>query len=162
MRMRPLGRTGITVSCYCLGTMMFGAAGNTDQDECIRMVHRALDLGINIIDTADVYSAGESEVILGRALRNRRDDVVLATKFHGAMGEGANQRGASRRWIVTAVENSLRRLQVDHIDLYQLHHPEPGTDVEEPLSALTDLLRDGKIRAIGASNTPAYDIVEAQ
>jgi aryl-alcohol dehydrogenase-like predicted oxidoreductase len=160
--MRPLGRTGIQVSSYCLGTMVFGSAGNTDQDHCISMVHRALDLGINFIDTADVYSGGESEEILGRALKHRRNDVVLATKFHGPMGPDANHRGASRRWIVTALENSLRRLQVDHIDLYQLHHPEPGTDIEEPLSTLTDLQRQGKIRAFGASNTPAADIVEAQ
>ncbi|SEQ17474.1 aldo/keto reductase [Lentzea albida] len=162
MRTRPLGRTGIQVSPYVLGTMMFGPYGNPDPDACVRIVHRALDAGINTIDTADVYGDGESERIVGKALRGRRDDVVLATKFNGPMGSDVNQRGSSRRWIVAAVEGSLRRLGVDHIDLYQAHHPEPGTDVEETLAALTDLLRAGKIRAIGHSNLPASDIVEAQ
>ncbi|MFD4637712.1 aldo/keto reductase [Lentzea sp. NPDC058436] len=162
MRTRPLGRSGIQVSPYVLGTMMFGPYGNPDPDACVRIVHRALDAGINMIDTADVYGDGESEKIVGKALRGRRDDVVLATKFNGPMGADANQRGSSRRWIVTAVEGSLRRLGVDHIDLYQAHHPEPGTDVEETLAALTDLLRAGKIRAIGHSNLPASDIVDAQ
>ncbi|MGW6443472.1 aldo/keto reductase [Lentzea sp. NPDC055074] len=162
MHTRPLGRTGIQVSHFALGTMMFGPYGNPDADDCARIVHRALDGGINVIDTADVYGGGESEKILGKALRGRRDDVVLATKFNGPMGADPNQRGSSRRWIVSAVEGSLRRLGVDHIDLYQAHHPEPGTDVEETLGALTDLLRAGKVRAIGHSNMPASDIVAAQ
>ncbi|SFJ43043.1 Predicted oxidoreductase [Amycolatopsis sacchari] len=163
MQTRPLGRTGIQVSTYTLGTMMFGPYGNPDPDACVRIVHRALDGGITTIDTADVYGGdGESERILGKALRGRRDDVVLATKGNGPMGPGPNQRGNSRRWIISAVEGSLRRLGVDHLDLYQLHHPEPGTDIEEPLSALTDLLRAGKVRAIGHSNLPASEIVEAQ
>ena len=163
MQTRPLGRTGIQVSAYTLGTMMFGPYGNPDPVECARIVHRALDGGITVIDTADVYGGdGESEKIVGKALRGRRDDVVLATKFNGPMGSDPNRRGSSRRWIITAVEGSLRRLGVDHIDLYQAHHPEPGTDVEETLGALTDLLRAGKIRAIGHSNLPASDIVEAQ
>lgn len=162
MQTRPLGRTGIQVSTYALGTMMFGPYGNPDPDACVRIVHRALDHGITTIDTADVYGDGESERIVGKALRGRRDDVVLATKGNGPMGAGPNRRGNSRRWIVSAVEGSLRRLGVDHIDLYQLHHPEPGTDIEEPLSALTDLLRAGKVRAIGHSNLPASEIVEAQ
>ncbi|MFJ9787459.1 aldo/keto reductase [Amycolatopsis sp. NPDC101161] len=163
MQTRPLGRTGIQVSAYTLGTMMFGPYGNPDPDACVRIVHRALDHGITTIDTADVYGGdGESERIVGKALRGRRDDVVLATKGNGPMGSDPNRRGNSRRWIVSAVEGSLRRLGVDHIDLYQLHHPEPGTDIEEPLSALTDLLRAGKVRAIGHSNLPASEIVEAQ
>ncbi|WP_410623370.1 aldo/keto reductase [Amycolatopsis sp. cmx-8-4] len=163
MQTRPLGRTGIQVSAYALGTMMFGPYGNPDPDDCVRIVHRALDGGITVIDTADVYGGdGESEKIVGKALRGRRNDVVLATKFNGPMGSGPNERGSSRRWIVSAVEGSLRRLGVDHIDLYQAHHPEPGTDVEETLGALTDLLRAGKVRAIGHSNLPASDIVEAQ
>ncbi|GIF13500.1 aldo/keto reductase [Actinoplanes teichomyceticus] len=163
MRMRPLGRTGIQVSPYCLGTMMFAPFGNPDPDDCARIIHRALDAGINFIDTADVYGGeGETERIVGTALKGRRDDVVLATKFNGAMGADANRRGNSRRWIVTALEDSLRRLGVDHIDLYQVHHPEPGTDIEETLAALTDLMRAGKIRAIGHSSMPAAEIVEAQ
>ncbi|GGM73154.1 aldo/keto reductase [Lentzea pudingi] len=162
MHTRPLGRTGLQVSHFALGTMMFGPYGNPDADDCARIVHRALDGGINVIDTADVYGGGESEVTLGKALRGRRDDVVLATKFNGSMGADPNSRGSSRRWIVSAVEGSLRRLGVDHIDLYQAHHPEPGTDVEETLGALTDLLRTGKVRAVGHSNMPASDIVEAQ
>ncbi|WP_432544807.1 aldo/keto reductase [Kineococcus sp. SYSU DK002] len=163
MKLRPLGRTGLVVSPYCLGTMMFGDAGNRDEDDCVRITHRALDAGINVIDTADVYGgSGATERIVGRALRGRRDEVVLATKFSGPMGPGANERGGSRHWVTTAVEGSLRRLQVDHIDLYQLHHPDPRTDVEETLSALDDLVRSGKVRAIGHSNLPAADIVEAQ
>jgi aryl-alcohol dehydrogenase-like predicted oxidoreductase len=162
VKTRELGRTGIQVSPYCLGTMMFGQAGNTDQDDCVRMVHRALDAGINFVDTADVYSGSESEEIVGRALKGRRDDVVLATKVNGKMGEDPNRGGSSRRWIVTAVEHSLRRLGTDHIDLYQVHHPDPRTDVEETLSALTDLVRSGKVRAIGSSNVLASEIVEAQ
>src|SRR5579859_4587068 len=162
MRMRTLGGTGIKVSPYCLGAMMFGAWGNTDHDDSVRIIHTALDGGINFVDTADVYSAGESEEIVGKALRGRRDDVVLATKAHSPMGEDANMRGNSRRWIVREVENSLRRLQTDHIDLYQIHRPDPDTDIEETLSALSDLVRGGKVRAIGSSTMPASDIVEAQ
>ncbi|MBP2472431.1 aryl-alcohol dehydrogenase-like predicted oxidoreductase [Crossiella equi] len=162
MRTRALGRTGIQVSPFCLGTMMFGPLGNPDHEDCARIVHRALDAGVNFIDTADVYGHSETETIVGKALRGRRDDVVLATKFNGRMGEDPNRGGNSRRWILTAVEDSLRRLGVDHIDLYQIHHPDPGTDIEEPLSALTDLVRSGKVRAIGSSNFPASEIVEAQ
>jgi aryl-alcohol dehydrogenase-like predicted oxidoreductase len=162
MQYRTLGRTGIQVTAYCLGAMMFGAIGNPDHDDSIRIIHRALDAGINFIDTADMYSRGESEEIVGKALKGRRDDVVLATKFHGPMGEDPNQRGNSRRWIMTEVEHSLRRLQTDHIDLYQVHRPDPGVDIEETLSALTDLVRSGKVRAIGSSTFPASDMVEAQ
>ncbi len=163
MHYRTLGRTGIKVSPYALGAMMFGAAiGNPDHDECIRMIHTALDAGINFVDTADRYSAGESEEVVGKALKGRRDEVVLATKVNGPMGDDPNQRGNSRRWIITEVENSLRRLQTDWIDLYQIHRPDPDTDIEETLSALTDLIRSGKVRAIGHSAMPASDIVEAQ
>jgi len=162
MQYRPLGRTGIKVSPYCLGAMMFGGIGNPDHDECVRIIHKALDSGINFIDTADRYSAGESEEIVGKALKGRRDRVVLATKVHGPMGDDPNMQGNSRRWITRAVEDSLRRLQTDHIDLYQIHRPAPDTDVEETLSVLTDLMREGKVRAIGASTFPAADIVEAQ
>jgi aryl-alcohol dehydrogenase-like predicted oxidoreductase len=159
---RALGRTGVQVSPLCLGTMMFGAWGNRDHDDSIRVIHRALDAGINFVDTADVYAAGESEEIVGRALEGRRDDVVLATKFHGPMGDDPNRRGNSRRWIVRAVEDSLRRLRTDWIDLYQVHRPEPDTDVDETLGALTDLVRAGKIRYLGSSTFPAHAIVEAQ
>ena len=163
MELRPLGGTGVSVSQFCLGAMMFGAWGNTDHDESIRIIHRALDAGINFIDTADVYGAGESEEIVGKALAGgRRDDVVLATKFHNPMGEDPNRRGNSRRWIMRALEGSLRRLNTDWIDLYQVHRPEPGTDVEETLSALTDLVHQGKVRYIGSSTFPASQIVEAQ
>jgi len=162
MQHRPLGRTGVSVSQFCLGTMMFGSWGNPDHDESIRIIHAALDAGINFIDTADVYGAGESEEIVGKALAGRRDDVVLATKFHNPMGEDLNQRGNSRRWIMRAVEDSLRRLGTDWIDVYQVHRPDPSTDVEETLSALTDLVRQGKVRYIGSSTFPASQIVEAQ
>ncbi|MDQ0904583.1 aryl-alcohol dehydrogenase-like predicted oxidoreductase [Streptomyces canus] len=162
MKMRTLGRTGIRVSPYCLGTMMLGPAGNPDPDDCRRIVDRALESGINFIDTSDVYGGGETETIVGTAIRGRRDEVVLATKFTGPMGEDPNRRGASRRWIVTAVEESLRRLDVDHIDLYQIHHFDPETDLDETLSALTDLVTSGKVRAIGSSNFPASTIVESQ
>ena len=162
MRYRTLGRTGIQVSPYCLGAMMFGAWGNPDHDESVRIIHRALDAGINFVDTADVYSRGESEEIVGKALKGRRDSVVLATKVNGAMGDDPNERGISRRWIITEVENSLRRLQTDYIDLYQIHRPDPAVDIEETLSALTDLIRSGKVRAIGSSTMPASDMVEAQ
>src|SRR5919199_1995848 len=163
MELRPLGRTGVSVSKLCLGAMMFGAWGNTDHDESIRIIHRAFDAGINFIDTADVYSAGESEEIVGKALAGgRRDDVVLATKFWSAMGEDPNRRGASRRWIIREVESSLRRLNTDWIDLYQVHRYETDVDIEETLSALTDLVQQGKIRYIGSSTFPASAIVEAQ
>ncbi|MFI2187560.1 aldo/keto reductase [Streptomyces sioyaensis] len=162
MQRRILGGTGISVSEYALGAMMLGAWGNTDHDECVRLVHRALDAGINFVDTADVYAAGESEEIVGRALQGRRDEVVLATKFFNPMGPDANQGGNSRRWIVRAVEDSLRRLGTDHIDLYQVHRPDPATDLDETLSALSDLVRSGKVRAIGTSTFPAEQIVEAQ
>ena len=162
MRMRTLGGTGIKVSPYCLGAMMFGAWGNRDHDDSVRIIHTALDAGINFIDTADVYSGGESEEIVGKALRGRRDQVVLATKANGSMGEDPNMSGNSRRWIVREVENSLRRLQTDHLDLYQMHRPDPATDIDETLSALSDLIRAGKIRAAGSSTFPAEQIVEAQ
>ena len=163
MEHRPLGRTGVSVSKLCLGAMMFGDWGTKDHDESIRIIHRALDAGINFIDTADVYSAGESEEIVGKALAGgRRDDVVLATKFHGAMGEDPNQQGNSRRWIIREVEDSLRRLGTDWIDLYQVHRPDPGTDIEETLGALTDLVHQGKVRYLGSSTFPPSVIVEAQ
>jgi aryl-alcohol dehydrogenase-like predicted oxidoreductase len=160
---RVLGRTGVKVSPLCLGAMMFGGWGNPDHDDSVRIIHRALDAGINFIDTADVYSRGESEEIVGKALADgRRDDVVLATKVHGDMAESPNDRGNSRRWIIREVENSLRRLKTDWIDLYQIHRPEADTDIEETLSALTDLVRAGKVRYIGSSTFPASQIVEAQ
>ncbi|MGO9247434.1 MAG: aldo/keto reductase, partial [Solirubrobacteraceae bacterium] len=159
---RQLGRTGVQVSPLCLGAMMFGAWGNHDRANSIRIVHAALDAGINFIDTADVYSAGESEEIVGAALAGRRDDVVLATKFHAAMGEDVNRRGNSRRWIVQEVENSLRRLKTDWIDLYQVHRPEPDTDIEETLGALSDLVHQGKVRYLGSSTFPASMVVQAQ
>jgi aryl-alcohol dehydrogenase-like predicted oxidoreductase len=163
MQYRTLGRTGIKVSPYALGAMMFGAdIGNPDHDDSVRIIHKALDAGINFVDTADAYSRGESEEVVGKALKGRRDDVVLATKLHHPMGDDPNQRGNSRRWIMTAVENSLRRLQTDHIDLYQVHRPDPATDIEETLSALSDLIHSGKVRVIGSSTMPASDIVEAQ
>ncbi|WP_026819047.1 aldo/keto reductase [Arthrobacter castelli] len=162
MQYRNLGRTGIKVSPYALGAMMFGALGNPDHIDSIKIIHKALDAGINFIDTADVYAHGESEEIVGKALKGRRDDVVLATKVSLSMGDDPNQRGASRRWITTAVENSLRRLQTDHIDLYQMQRPDPDTDIEETLSALSDLIRSGKVRAVGTSTMDASDIVKAQ
>ena len=163
MEYRTLGHTGTKVSPLCLGAMMFGDWGNPDHDDSIRIIHRALDAGINFIDTADVYSRGESEEIVGKALAGgRRDNVVLATKVHGTMGDDPNQFGNSRRWIVREVENSLRRLQTDWIDLYQIHRPEADTDIDETLGALTDLVRAGKVRYIGSSTFPASQIVEAQ
>ena len=162
MQYRTLGKTGIKVSPYCLGAMMFGAAGNPDHDEGIRIIHKALDAGINFIDTADAYSRGESEEIVGKALKGRRDNVVLATKAHIPMGDDPNQQGNSRRWLMRAVDDSLRRLQTDHIDLFQIHRPAPDTDIEETLSALTDLMRAGKVRAIGSSTFPVSEIIEAQ
>src|SRR6266536_2640045 len=159
---RTLGRTGVQVSPLCLGAMMFGAWGNQDHDDSIRLIHRALDAGINFIDTADVYSAGESEEIVGKALAGGwRDDVVLATKAWGAMGEDPNRRGTSRRWIIREVEDSLRRLGTDWIDLYQIHRYEPDTDIEETLGALTDLVQQGKVRYVGSSAFPALAIGEA-
>ncbi|MGW6917419.1 aldo/keto reductase [Kitasatospora sp. NPDC054939] len=161
MRYRVLGGTGIKVSTHCLGTMMFGAIGNPDHDDCVRIIHAALDGGINFVDTADMYSMGESEEIVGKALRGRRDDVVLATKVWAPMGEGTNRGGLSRRWIVREVEESLRRLGTDWIDLYQVHRPDHTTDLEETLGVLGDLVRAGKIRAFGTSTFPAEDLVEA-
>jgi aryl-alcohol dehydrogenase-like predicted oxidoreductase len=162
MRYRSLGSTGVRVSPLCLGAMMFGPMGNRDEDDCVRIIHRALDAGINFLDTADVYSAGVSEQIVGKALAGRRDEVVLATKFHGSMGDDPNHRGNSRRWIVRAVEASLQRLGTDHIDLYQVHRPEPDTDIDDTLSALSDLVHAGKVRYLGSSTFPAEAIVEAQ
>ncbi|TDX02917.1 aldo/keto reductase [Kribbella sp. VKM Ac-2566] len=161
MHYRTLGRTGIKVSPYALGAMMFGAVGNDDRGESIRIIHKALDAGINFVDTADMYSYGGSEEIVGEALKGRREHVVLATKSHLPMGDDPNERGNSRRWIMTAVENSLRRLQTDYIDLFQMHRPDPETDIEETLSALTDLIRSGKVRAIGTSTMPASELVES-
>lgn len=162
MQYRTLGRTGIKVSPYCLGAMMFGAAGNPDHEDSIRIIHKALDAGVNFIDTADIYSRGESEEIVGKALKGRRDDVVLATKAHLPMGDDPNRQGNSRRWLIRAVEDSLRRLQTDHIDLYLIHRPAPDTDIEETLSTLTDLIRTGKVRAVGSSTFPVSEIIEAQ
>jgi aryl-alcohol dehydrogenase-like predicted oxidoreductase len=163
MRQRKLGATGISVSPLCLGAMMFGAWGNPDHDESIAIIHAALDAGVNFIDTADVYSRGESEEIVGKALAGgRRENVVLATKAHGTMGEDPNQFGNSRRWLVKEVEDSLKRLKTDWIDLYQIHRPEPDTDIDQTLGALTDLVQAGKVRAIGSSTFPAHQIVEAQ
>jgi aryl-alcohol dehydrogenase-like predicted oxidoreductase len=160
---RPLGRTGVKVSPLCLGAMMFGEWGNPDHEDGVRIIHRSLDAGINFIDTADVYSRGESEEIVGKALAGgRRDNVILATKVHGTMGDDPNQFGNSRRWIIREVEDSLRRLQTDWIDLYQIHRPEPDTDIDETLAALSDLIHAGKVRYIGSSTFPASQIVEAQ
>lgn len=162
MRYRNLGTTGVKVSEVCLGAMMFGAWGNTDHDDCIRIVDAALDAGVNFIDTADVYGEGESEEILAKALRGRRDDVVLATKCHLAMSKDPNHQGSSRRWIMQAVDDSLRRLDTDYIDLYQIHRLQAGCDHDETLGALTDLIRVGKVRYIGSSTYPPSAIVEAQ
>ncbi len=162
MRYRQLGHTGVQVSTLCLGTMLFGPWGNPDHDDSIRIIHRALDAGINFVDTADVYALGEAEEIVGKALRGRRDDVVLATKFHGPMGDDRNRRGTSRRWTVRAVEDSLRRLGTDWIDLYQVHRPELDVDIDETLGALSDLVHAGKVRYLGSSTFPAHAIVEAQ
>ena len=163
MDYRPLGRTGVSVSQLCLGAMMFGAFGNPDHDASIRIIHKALDAGINVIDTADGYSAGESEQIIGKALAGgRRANVVLAVKFGVPFDSDPTHGGASRRWITEAVEGSLRRLQTDWIDLYQVGVPDPNTDIDETLSALSDLVHAGKIRSFGASKVPASEIVEAQ
>ena len=163
MTYRDLGRTGVKVSPLTLGAMMFGAWGNPDHDASIAIVRRALDSGINVIDTADVYARGESEEIVGKAIKGRRDEIVLATKFHGAMSDDdPNRQGNSRRWIIAEVENSLRRLQTDWIDLYQVHRPRPEIDIDETLGALSDLVRQGKIRYIGTSTFLPSQIVEAQ
>ncbi|MGJ0184355.1 aldo/keto reductase [Corynebacterium glyciniphilum] len=162
MHYRPLGRTGVQVSSLCLGTMMFGPWGNNDTTDSIRIIHHALDAGINFVDTADVYSNGASEEIVGKALQGRRDEVVLATKFFMPMSDNPNHRGGSRRWIIREVEESLRRLNTDHIDLYQVHRPSADTDLEETLGALSDLVRSGKVRYIGSSSYSASQIVEAQ
>ncbi|MDJ1134118.1 aldo/keto reductase [Streptomyces iconiensis] len=162
MEYRFLGGTGISVSEHALGAMMLGQT-NTDHDDCVRIIHRALDAGINLVDTADVYAgAGLNEEIVGRALKGRRDDVVLATKGHMPMGEDRNMRGNSRRWLTRALDDSLRRLDTDHVDLYQLHRPDAHTDIDETLSALSDFVRAGKVRAIGTSTFPAELQVEAQ
>lgn len=163
MNYHSLGTTGIKVSPLCLGAMMFGAWGNPDHDDSVRIIHRALDAGINFIDTADVYSAGESEVIVGKALASvDRSRVVLATKVHGTMSDDPNAQGNSRRWIMAECENSLRRLGTDYIDLYQIHRPDESVDIDETLGALSDLVHAGKIRNFGSSTFPAHQIVEAQ
>jgi len=162
MKTRVLGTTGVRVSPLCLGAMMFGAWGNRDHDDSIRIIDRAIDAGINFIDTADVYSAGESEQIVGKALAGKRENIVLATKAHASMGDDPNMKGNSRRWLVREVENSLRRLNTDYIDLYQIHRPDPSADIDETLGALTDLIRAGKILYAGSSTFPASEIVEAQ
>jgi aryl-alcohol dehydrogenase-like predicted oxidoreductase len=162
MKMRSLGTTGLKVSPLCLGAMMFGAWGNADHDDSIKIIHAALDAGINFVDTADMYSAGESEEIVGKALAGRRDSVVLATKVHNPMSFDPNHRGNSRRWIIEECENSLRRLGTDYIDLYQIHRPDPDTDIDETLGALTDLVRQGKVRYLGSSTYLPSQIVEAQ
>ena len=161
MEQRTLGRTGVTVSRYCLGAMMFGPMGNRDEGDCVRIIHKALDSGINFIDTADVYSQGVSEQIVGKALVGRREHVVLATKFMGSMGQDPNQRGGSRRWIMKEVENSLKRIGTDYIDLYQIHRFDEQTDLEETMGALSDLVHQGKIRYFGCSMFPADRIVES-
>ncbi|MEO5840442.1 MAG: aldo/keto reductase [Acidimicrobiales bacterium] len=162
MHYRSLGRTGLQVSPLCLGAMMLGAWGNADHDDSIAIIHAALDAGINFIDTADVYSGGESEEIVGKAIAGRRDEVVLATKFYAPMGTRPNQSGTSRYWIMKECEASLRRLGTDHIDLYQAHRFDPRVDIDETLGALTDLVRQGKVRYLGSSTFPAPAIVEAQ
>jgi aryl-alcohol dehydrogenase (NADP+) len=162
MEYRQLGSTGVRVSRFALGAMVLGAWGNRDREECVRIIHRALDAGINLVDTADVYGDGDNEEIVGRAIANRRDDVVLATKFHGAMGTDVNQRGNSRRWIMQAIDGSLRRLGVDHVDLYQIHRPDPETPIDETVEALGDLVRSGKIRYWGTSTFPADELVETR
>lgn len=162
MQYRTLGSTGVHVSSLSLGAMMFGSWGNRDHDDAIGIIGAALDAGVNVIDTADVYSGGESELIVGKAIAGRRDDVVLATKFSSPMGPGPNERGASRRWIVRACEASLRRLGTEHIDLYQVHRPDLGTDLDETLGALSDLVHSGKVRYVGSSTFSPSMIVQAQ
>jgi aryl-alcohol dehydrogenase-like predicted oxidoreductase len=162
MHYRTLGRTGVKVSTLCLGAMMFGAWGNPDHDDSVKVIHAALDAGINFVDTADVYSEGESEEIVGKALVGRRDDIVLATKVHAPMGKDPNMTGNSRRWIIRECEASLRRLGTDYIDLYQIHRPDPSCDIDETLAALSDLIHSGKVRYVGSSTFLASEIVEAQ
>ncbi|MGI5135254.1 MULTISPECIES: aldo/keto reductase [unclassified Streptomyces] len=162
MQYRTLGRTGVQVSALALGAMNFGKIGRTTQDEATAVVDAALEAGINVIDTADMYSGGESEEMVGKAIAGRRDDIVLATKAGLPMSDEPNHQGSSRRWLVTELDNSLRRLGVDHVDLYQIHRWDPRTSDEETLSALTDLQRAGKIRYFGSSTFPAYRIVQAQ
>jgi aryl-alcohol dehydrogenase-like predicted oxidoreductase len=162
MRFRVLGDTGVRVSSYSLGSAMFGTWGNSDEGECTQIIHRALDAGINLIDTADVYSDGQAERIIGQAIKDRRDELIVATKFHAPMGPGPNDRGNSRLWIMRAVEASLRRLATDYIDLYQVHRPQPETAIEETLQALSDLVAQGKVRYIGSSTFQAWQMVEAQ
>jgi aryl-alcohol dehydrogenase-like predicted oxidoreductase len=162
MHYRSLGSTGLKVSPLCLGAMMFGAWGNTDHDDSVKIIHTALDAGINFIDTADVYSAGESEQIVAKAIAGRRDNLVIATKVHGAMGPDPNQSGNSRRWIIQECEHSLRRLGTDYLDLYQIHRPDPSIDIDETLGTLSDLVHQGKVRYLGSSTFPASSIVEAQ
>jgi aryl-alcohol dehydrogenase-like predicted oxidoreductase len=161
MEYRAFGRTGVKVASYSLGTANFGPWGNEDEEECVRIVHEAIDAGLNLIDTADVYGGGRSEEIVGKALMGRRDQVILATKFHNPMGSGINDRGNSRLWVMRAVEGSLRRLRTDYIDLYQAHRPDPFVDVEETLSALTDLVHQGKVRSIGSTTFPAVLLLES-
>jgi aryl-alcohol dehydrogenase-like predicted oxidoreductase len=162
MEFRLLGDTGVRVSAYALGSVMFGAWGNNDERECSAIVNRALDGGINLIDTADAYSDGQAEEIIGRAIRSRRDEVLVATKFHAPMGPGPNERGNSRLWIMRAVESSLRRLGTDHIDLYQVHQPDADVPLAETLGALDALVTQGKVRYIGCSNFQAWQLAEAQ
>jgi aryl-alcohol dehydrogenase-like predicted oxidoreductase len=163
MEYRSLGSTGVKVSELCLGAMMFGAWGNPDHEDSIRIMHRAVDAGINFVDTADMYSFGESETIVGKALKSlERENIVLATKVHGPMGSDPNTQGNSRRWVIAECENSLRRLETDYIDLYQIHRPSPECDIDDTLGALSDLVRDGKIRYAGSSTFPAHQVVEAQ
>jgi aryl-alcohol dehydrogenase-like predicted oxidoreductase len=161
MELRTLGATGMRVSPLCLGSMMFGAIGNRDHDECVRIIHRAIDAGINFIDTADTYSRGESETIVGKAIKGRRDSLIIATKFFNPMGDDPNMRGGSRRWVTRAVEDSLRRLGTDYIDLYQIHRYDVTVDIEEVLFSLTELVRQGKIRQFGSSMFSADRIVES-
>ncbi len=161
MEYRSLGHTGLKVSPLCLGCMMFGPRGNNNHEECIQIIHRALEAGINFLDTANVYSSGVSEEIVGKALKGRRDEVVLATKVHGVMGPGPNDRGNSRRHITRQVEDSLRRLQTDYIDLYQIHRPDPETPIEETMRALDDLVHQGKVRYLGSSTFAAWQLVES-
>jgi aryl-alcohol dehydrogenase-like predicted oxidoreductase len=163
MEYHSLGTTGVQVSQLCLGAMMFGAWGNLDHEDSIRIINRAVDAGVNFIDTADMYSFGESEVIVGKALKGlQRENIVLATKVHGLMGGDPNAQGNSRRWVIAECENSLRRLETDYIDLYQIHRPSPETDIDDTLGALSDLIRAGKIRYAGSSTFPAHQVVEAQ
>lgn len=161
MEIRTLGRTGVQVSSLCLGCMMFG--GKTSPQDSAAIIGRALDTGINFLDTANVYNAGHSEEATGEALKRsgKRNDVVLATKVHGRMGEGLNQSGNSRRHIIEQCEASLRRLQTDYIDLYQIHRPQPGIPIDETLRALDDLIRSGKVRYIGTSTFAAWQLVES-